>query len=535
MSSLIKESGFDNILEYFEKNKHKPIEEWLEFVKIFKNNGKQGIVGLFSSKNTEKKMFFVFKLSQYINYLVNHEAAVMKSLNSISGYCPHFVKYIGNLISDIDPYKKKDYNPLEIKSKYTIEKEILLCEYVNNSKKFYNYIYSPKISEEILFSIVKQTLMALSISQKEKKFTHYDLHSNNIMIKKCSKDLVFLYVLDSNNQFYVHSKGYYPVIIDFGFSYSDDLKNYPMWGTLNQTDIGFLSDRFDMISDSKLFLVTVSDEIYNAKKTKKTKKLKNIVKNAFFHLNIDWYSGWDNYTNKSVTEYIFKKINKCLQFSNLFKEYKYYCIDIIQSLINCPLKPKKLNTKPDNKNSICLSFMTFLTEFVKIENQIGNFFNCLYILKNIVDIIRTVKNDYLGSNRQAAVGYFRLSLIERIDSIAKFCKLDDINFEKILCGLLCFANDIEPILYNQMQKIVKRKERDYKKLILHHPEEFFTTIDINIPDEYIFNEKTTILVIDNIKKECWQTKLDKEKTDYINDFHSISKGMELYKILQNIS
>ena len=33
------------------------------------------------------------------------------------------------------------------------------------------------------------TKEAITLAQKEKQFTHYDLHSNNVMIKKCNKDL----------------------------------------------------------------------------------------------------------------------------------------------------------------------------------------------------------------------------------------------------------------------------------------------------------------------------------------------------------
>ena len=102
---------------------------------------------------------------------------------------------------------------------------MLLLEYIEKSSKFCNYISSDKVSEDVLFSIIKQTLMGINIAQKYKKFSHYDLHSNNIMIKKCNKNLVFVYKLDEDNQFCVPTFGYYPIIIDFGFSYIENMND----------------------------------------------------------------------------------------------------------------------------------------------------------------------------------------------------------------------------------------------------------------------------------------------------------------------
>ena len=54
----------------------------ISFVKIFKENGKQGVVGLFEN---DKKEEITFKFSQYINYLTRHEFEIMNSLKEISG------------------------------------------------------------------------------------------------------------------------------------------------------------------------------------------------------------------------------------------------------------------------------------------------------------------------------------------------------------------------------------------------------------------------------------------------------------------
>jgi thiol-disulfide isomerase/thioredoxin len=222
-SNLLNEfSEYNRLVSYYEKYKNEPFENWLEFDSTFKNPGKQGLVGILKVKNENDKC--VFKISQYINYLAQHESIVMEGLNEISGYCPHFCKSIGVVKCKVDPKSRKEGNPFNSNAKYPIEKEVLLCEYIEESYKLCNYIRSEeKISEEILYSAIKQILMAIVIAQHKKKFTHYDLHSNNIMMKKCNKDLVFLYVIDNDNQFCVPTFGHYPVIIDFGFSYIENM------------------------------------------------------------------------------------------------------------------------------------------------------------------------------------------------------------------------------------------------------------------------------------------------------------------------
>ena len=524
------------LLDYYEKNKNKPWDTWIKVDEIFPRPGKQGLVGLMSGLGKYSHLKYVFKISQYINYLAQHELTVMSSLNDISNYCPHFCKSIGSIICPIDPLKRRKGNPFELESKYSIEKEVLLLEHLKNSYKLYNIINtdSPRITEDILFSAVKQTLAAIIIGQRKKNFTHYDLHSNNIMMKKCDKDLVILYILDESNQFCIPTRGYYPIIIDYGFSYSNALDGGPMWPTLNHTDVGFMSDRFDKIADPKLFLVTVSDEIHEAKKSEKSRILKNITKNIYSRLDIDWESGWD--TRKScATDYVISVLNqgdkdKDKQMdSSLFKEYDYYCMDLLNALIVLPLEPQ-------DYSDIQRPYKTFIKEFSKIEDEITTPFFCLYILKGIVDAAITVRKDYQHNDtRDQAVAYFRLAVIEKIDSVAKFVKITAIHFEKMLCSLLCLGKALEGAYYDIMHKITCKKEKEYTKVYLQTPEEVLAAIEINIPDnKYSFSNNTKIMVVDCIKETYYTTTLQQyEDIENINNFESISRGPELYNILMS--
>ena len=137
------------------------------------------------------------------------------------------------------------------------------------------------IAKPNAYSIIKQVLCALSIAQNKLHFCHYDLHSSNVMLEKCDKDLVMVYLLDQNNSICVPTEGYIPKIIDYGFSYTKDCENNTFYATLAHTDVGFMSCTNDFMSDLKLFLVTVSYDI-----------------NHFYNCNsilCSWLPGVDNY------------------------------------------------------------------------------------------------------------------------------------------------------------------------------------------------------------------------------------------------
>ena len=524
ITPLSEVSGYSELLTYYEENKDRPWQQWLSFDTVFDKPGKQGLVGLMTLKNkTGKKC--VFKISQYINYLVHHESVVMKGLNELSPYCPHFCKLIGNIICKVDPKSRKEGNPFNLEAKYPIEKEALLCEFIDKSYKFYNYIRAvDRISEDVLYSTIKQVLLAIAIAQKKKRFAHYDLHSFNVMMRKCNRDVVFLYVLDEENQFAVPTFGHYPVIIDFGFSYISDMEDGPLWASMAHTDVGFMSDRFDWVADPKLFLVTVSGEIKEKRNSKRAHKLRRVVRNLFHSLDIDWMSGWDEGEEQGASDYITEMLEDYNPGSTLFEDYEHYCIDLLQTLVILPLEEQ-------DYSEIHKSYQVFVKEFMHIENQISSPFYNLYILKGLVDAARCVRAAYMQQDtRIDAIRTFRTRVHERVDEVANFCKLEKIHYERLLCSLLIFARCIEGVLYDVMAARMAEKQREYNKLSLKSTEQIYAGIEANIPDDYVYTKDTTVFVLDSVKENTGCVKLTSEQIDIINDIHSLCRGTALYDI-----
>jgi hypothetical protein len=512
----------EKLFAYCKSNMDKPWEEWLKFSQSLNKSGKQGKVGLMNANGEQ----ILYKMSRYINYTARHESSVMEGINEIAKYCPNFVQYVGMIKCNIDPFNREAKNPFEIKSKYPIKDELMLSEYLGGTHKFMSYINTEDVDEKILYSIIKQIILAVLIAQRQKKFTHYDLHSENIMIKKCDKDLVMLYVIDKDNQFSVPTHGYYPIIIDYGFSYIDNLDDGPLWPSMDHTNVGFMSDRFNWVADPLLFLVTTSNEIKDERRTKDSSKFKRLVKNMFFPLTIDWECGWDDVKGPSSTKYVTNMMKGYIPTeSQFFTKYYNYCIDILQTLVIMPVSDTPYEDIGKNTSA-------FMKEWLKIETLITCDYYNLYVLKGVVDAARFVQAAYIDPTlKSEAINTFSKMVLSRIDEISKFCKPKKINFELMLCSLILLGRNIEGIIHEFVGIRMEEKQKEYNDLPINCVEHVYAVLETNLPSKYVYNKHTKIHVINSITKDNTDLKLSTEQLETINSMNFLTHGTAIFDYL----
>jgi hypothetical protein len=501
---------------------YKSLPNDLRFKKTFSKNGKQGVVGILECKSGE----CVYKISQTINYLVHQEDVILKALNEIRDYCPHFCRGYGRMKVRVSSDFRTENNPFNTQSRHNIYNDVLLMEHVDEARKFYRYIKSENVEEEVLYSIIKQTLLGLSIAQKKKKLTHYDLHSNNILIKTCNPNSVFLYILDDGKYYAVPTYGYYPVIIDFGFGYVDDMKDGPLYGALAHTDAGFNSGYYDRFADPKLFLVTVSDEIKKHRRSKEAKSLRKLVKNIFEPLDIDWESGWDNVHGDSCSDMIYNIVKREGKHSRFFKEYGHYCIDMLQSLITVPLKKRSHGELED-------IYRMIVDEYKNIELEISSVFYNLVIFKEVVNSAREVRDEYCKKDsREAAVKKFKNKVLDSISNLAKYCS-PKLNWDKLLCSLIVFSREMEGKMYDYITKQLKEKEIEYSDMNVSDIDEIYECIEINMPGHFDFDEDTEIYVWDAVNEVSKKFKPSPRFVKRINQQIPLERGKILYDCYKN--
>lgn len=518
---------YPKLLKYFEKNKHRPIWEWLEFEQLFKP-GRQGIVGILRPKGEKTpKGKYVFKISNEIDYLAQHEGAVSNALNEVSSFCPNFCKYYGMLTCAVDAKHMREGNPFHIKSNHPISKDILLFEYIDTPGKLSGYVRSDSADANVALSSLKQVLMAVALAQRLKRFTHYDLHLSNVMMKKCNPDIVFLYVLGDDDVLAVPSLGYYPVVIDCGCSYIEDLDDGPLWMSMSETHAGFTSDRFDPIADAKLLLITAGGEMKDMRLSK-SRKLWTVVKNIFSELDLNWHHGWNRTDKKrGVTDYVRKSICKHGGRSRLFKLYGHECVQILQSLVITPVQE-------ESTKDLAVVCRVFFTEWNKIEDQIIDPFYNLYILKGVVDSARFVRSAYYDvDSRQSAILDFQKMVFERIDEVVEYCLPEDLNFERLLCSMCVLARCIEGVIYKVMAKEIADRDSKYARMPVQTVEHIYAILETNFRDNYVYNKNTTIVVVDGVRRKTGIHRLTKSQAEEVNETNLLCRGSVLWEMLSS--
>lgn len=502
------------------------LPSFLEFHSSFPRAGKQGILGLFVDTRTHRK--YVYKISQYLNYLIEQEYTVMTGLNELRSYCPHFCKSLGVFRTRLsDKFRSQD-NPFEVE-KRSVEGTVLLMEHIKDARKLYRYIKNPDVPVEVLMSLLKQTMIATLMACDQGRFTHYDLHSNNVLVKECPTNSVFLYVLDSSRIYLVPTYGYMPVIIDFGFAFHQNCEGRPLFGALAHTDIGFVPSVHDAHADAKLFLTSVSAEMEKYRPCDSTRELRELITSIYGKCSIDLECGWDEHPkddplNLSVSDYLLRKMSSQFKRSAFFKNQGHHVVDLLQALIVLPIRSRNTEDTLDDLTGI------LVTEFVKIEREIGNDFYNLYVMRCIIDQALCFREYYLhAETREAAVAGFKTAVLTELDRITKFGQFK-LNWEKLLCCLLCIGKCVENVCHSRMKALSAHKKSDYNQMLLRSTTEVYEAIDANVPLPFFFDHHTKVYVWDATTKHAEKFTVPREWVDSLNATHPFERGIYLHEL-----
>jgi hypothetical protein len=501
------------------------INEWAIVEKIFRS-GKQGITGLLKSKKSPCSRI-VFKVSQNFDFLVEHEYKIMTILSELEEYCPHFCISPEIIVNPVESKLKQHKNPFDIVTK-PIYKFVLLEDFIQGPK-LGSYIDSQK-SLSVVLSAIKQTMMGIAMSH-DLGFTHYDLHTDNIILNRCNKNNVSLYVFDEDHVYTVPTNGYCPKVIDYGFSYADALDGTQLSTSFFHTDIGYTNDRFDWMVDAKLFLISVSYQISNVfVHSNNSKKFKNCIRNMFGELSVDLECGWDDYDGQSILDDLIEELDQgCRIDSFLFKKHTSDSLEIVQAMIDLPLQPMQ-------DDDLIISYNLFLKEFKRIEDKVENTVHLFYILRAIIESARRIKDEYKNKEtRCAALTMFKNDIFEVVTSVAKFCTLKDLHYEKMLCSLYSLGNCISGFFYKKMNKRVAHRIREYDSSPIKNMYDILNVLYCNFEDTYTYNADTNISVYDRVKKHTYDFKLTKSEVKTLDRTEYWMKARVLYDIYKDKS
>jgi hypothetical protein len=527
---LLYDRELEDVIDFFnEKNREKEKEneketfpDFLEYDGPLLKKGKQGLVGFLMDKNSGKR--HVYKISQYLDFMIDQEYRVLMDLNTLRDYCPHFVKMFGKISVPVAANFKRAKNPFVSNPDYkTISTDMLVMQHLEGCKKFFKYIKNDVCSTMELLSIVKQTLLASAIAHQKVKFTHYDMHSDNILVQECDPNSVFLYIVNGEYHL-VPTYGRCPVIIDFGFSFSKSAENHRMNCSLAHTKYGFIQCKEDAYTDAKLFLLSVSNEINKYKRSDTSQMFRNVVKSLYKDARVDLDCGWDNRQKSNISDDFMSDYERSFERSRFFDEQGDFIVDLLQTLAVLPLTYKY--SKEKTKDLMAL----LIEEFVKIEKLVNDDFYNMYILKEIVASAcknRELYTSATGHTRLDAVDNFKRDTLAAVDRVAKFCN-PKLNWERLLCTLLCLGKNIQNYCHDKISRLSQTKEKDYKTIPLESTFEIYKAIEANLPSEFVFDKHTVIYTWNADKENSSKTTLDRALIRLLNETHPAERG-EMYQ------
>jgi hypothetical protein len=489
----------------------------LKHVKKFVQ-GKQGITGLVEVDG----QLYVYKTSQYMNHLCEHEYRIMKSLENVNKYCPHFCRAVEIIHVPInpsldDPFSENTGLPIPV----------LLMEYIPESISLFDLIRDLKVGMDVIVSLIKRIMISVLIAQDKCGFVHYDLHTQNILIRKVTCD-VCLYILPDGTSFVIPSYGYDPIIIDFGFGRCSDMEGNQLTIALAYTDSGYMSPYYDPISDIKILLVSLADDL-KSYRPGEANALRTITKVFFRDLRIDWESGWDNDKEEPVIEEIVAYIQDDVP-SRMFNEYSHLAIDILHGLITLPIESRVER----NIRSLRTAYNAIIEEFLPIEKVLNNIAYSLYIFRHLIDMVRDLRPSIQSAIRDGRsddvsniIAELSTTLNEKIDGIVKYAYFEN-NLERLVYALYAFQDQLETQLHYRTIMIQNDKMSEYRKCKIHTPQEMYLILDINFPLKVLYDTNTVFNVYDAQDEVRAKFSLHNDECAYINRQHSFRHARLLH-------
>jgi hypothetical protein len=509
----------------------------LQYYKIFNEDTSQGVVGLLRPLKTSqetKKVFrldettfpisatdyffvedepahpiYVFKIPKEVNTLVDHEMKISKDMEELSTYLPHFNR-IFEVKRDVKCYipnsRKKFQNQVESNpfSSFNCVRDVSIIEYIPSKLTLKRYITETNFSG-CTDPLIHQLILALFIAQKEKNFTHYDMHLENVLLRRCLKRTFFwykfLYEGVTINRL-VYTNGYFPVLFDYGFAYSKGLESTSYNNSLFFTNKGYTPFMFNEVTDFKTLIIRLA-YMRNCPSKFKTIANDHFLKTNQVKFKLDKDTGWINTTVSSAAKIVCKRLGKAIiKFDSEYKENFIYkeldnVIELFGVLIKVPInqnnfKVKKLDNMVKN----------FLTEWNKIDVWFRSTVtdDKLNIIKRIVETINDLlqEEEENEPNNDDLNHKFKLKLFEIFDAFGDFVNVEDLDYGLFLASIIGISNFIEYTVYGEIQR--------YKKLFKFNDSMDSWTLfnlieDVVGPKEpYKFENDDSIVLFDCMEK-----------------------------------
>ena len=188
----------------------KTIQKWIKKMVKISVNSKEGFIYI---TNFSSDIEVVVKVAQKSNGLeskLREYFIGIKSLNKLRCLIPTFVYTIGAFLYPKPTKTGKLQNETKNENTTFVVYEKIDGETISSLLK------KDKLTFKQFLNIFIQLLLGLEVAQREARFTHFDLHSDNVMIRQ--NDVASYNVHLDMSTYSIMNPEFIPVIIDFGAS-----------------------------------------------------------------------------------------------------------------------------------------------------------------------------------------------------------------------------------------------------------------------------------------------------------------------------
>ncbi len=470
------EGVFPEVLKYFS------LEE------VFDYDGSQGKVGIL--KHLDTKILLIFKIPLNPSCFTRHEYNVMEQFHNSRKYFPHLCVSYGLIKT---PVSYSNPNPFDTTGG-TVLTEVLLAEYVQDAR----CLSEIPFREDVSLSLFKRVLLTIQFYQRVYGMTHYDLHVDNILVKKCPKKTLALYLSEGKARV-LPTYGYVPVVIDFGFAYMKKItdlhseQGYPLYSAMHHTEAGYLGCIFDPHYDARVFLINTAvpgnGEDENEKARASIEVYQHRIQGLFRHQTSNFDKGWDDKKEENCAAlmviYTIEDLEKEQPRCSLFVDSSYFSVNILQELISLPLKNKQ-------NGDFRPFYKQFAPEFEKFAQTVTTELSKLTILRAVVEAAREVRG--VAESKERAEK-FRVRLLHTIDlSLAFYVPPEKVDYERMLSSLYGLTDCIETVYFRVLSGILQRKKEQYRNALT--VEEIYDYLDKTYPHRVELRPDSSLHVYD---------------------------------------
>lgn len=391
----------------------------------------------------------IVKKSICYDFLQELELLVWSKLEFLQ--CVHFCPILGQLddVSDSESTSSDSDDLMQktISEPGNIFKKI---EFDNQIITLTNFMLGDDLNQNL--SCIRQTLAAICILQ-EHGITHYDLHTDNVLITKTCYD-VHVYNIQGS-RYCVRTYGVCPVIIDFGLAVVNNTRALAPYNFIQH---GFLPFVFDAHADMRTFLSHTKTQFKNLQqihKHKKYSKYINIIHKLYRKVGLT-KNGWlqpDLYF-PNFFKSLYKNLLHLFREDILSKNCFDYFINILGSLVSIPV------TRVETSKCFVEKVQTFITEWRLYLSKVDIHMQ-IFLLKQMA--------------KPADLEPFAIDLNVDLNILQRLQK-------KIKRCAVYMSNEIYTVLIPRYKKYTKTMDSNSKDILT-----LFTRDFLAIPNEKIYS------------------------------------------------